>query len=182
VAADGLRATNGGAFDVRCYHVQVRGREVRTWDQPFVQSHGVGRVVLPCAVADGVLKLLFVPRAEVGLAAGVELTPALCVEPGPADARTSADADATAAEAWWQAAGQTLLASRQSEEGGRFFRDENVYRLAFLPDGPAAAADAPALPPDAVWLSLQAVQRLARVPHVFTNEARSAVSLLLTYL
>jgi oxidase EvaA len=69
---------------------------------------------------------------------------------------------------------QVIAEVRQSEEGGRFFRDTNLYQIAILDRG------SPELPPDCRALSLREVEWLAP-RNVFTNEARSVLSLILAY-
>lgn len=174
---DGLHADPDGEFDVRHYGVEVNGREVARWDQPFVQSHGPGHIVLCCAPVDGVPRFLFRLRKEVGLAAGAELSPTFCAEPGAAAADVLPhDPETRKLREYVERKGTTWMQSRQSEEGGRFFRDVNHYRIVGLPHPPNT------LPSNFIWLSLQAVQRLALRKQIFTNEARSTLSLLLRYL
>ena len=173
LAPDGLRATDGGAMDVRQYQVHVQHREVERWDQPFVQSRGVGEVALCVADMGGVPKLLFRLSTEFGLHHGTELTPALAVEPG---GQTEPGSWEARLAAHIEDEGTVWMTCRQSEEGGRFFRDQNRYRIVWLARPPRD------LPASAVWLSLGAVHQLAQQEATFTNEGRSAISLLLAYL
>lgn len=148
-------------FRVRHVRVTARGREVPTWDQPIIDSTGEGLVELTCGRRDGILKFLFAPASEPGLHNRIELGPSRCVAPG--EARTARAAN-----------GKLLLECRQSEEGGRFFQDTNHFRIIDVGD----ATDTPG----AYWLPLGTVQRLLRHGGWFTNEARSALALLLTWL
>lgn len=158
----GVYPVTEGAFRVRQVDVHVSTREVPTWDQPIVDSASEGRIDLHCGRIDGVLHFLFRAAAEPGLSAGVELTPSAVIEPGD-----SATDDA--------APGLVLASCRQSEEGGRFLRDTNRYRVVDV-----GHADPPG--DDAWWLTLRDVRALLDGPDWFTNESRSALSLLLPWL
>ncbi|MET4578633.1 NDP-hexose 2,3-dehydratase family protein [Ottowia thiooxydans] len=154
----------------RFRHIQVRSssREVRVWDQPIVQSAGTGQVVLPVGRAAGVPYFLFKQVSELGFEGRVELTSAVLEEPG----------SLLKSDAFGQsliASGRTLVSCKQSEEGGRFLFDENEYALvdvgqAFTP------------PPGYHWLSVAQICALLQRGCVFTNEARSALSLLLKWI
>ena len=143
---------------VRQIRVSVRGREVPSWDQPILDSSGEGKVILACGRIDGVLHFLFRARPEPGLPNRVELTPTVVVEPG-------SDTDA-------RIDGTVVAEVRQSEEGGRFYRDTNLYQIVDV--GEADDAEH--------WLTLADVRQLLDEPGWLTNEARSALSLLLPWL
>ena len=69
------------------------------------------------------------------------------------------------------AAARNHLVVRQSDEGGRFFHDVTEYSIREI-DKPLAGRDV-------AWLTLAEVQRLLPYGY-FNNEARSALSLLLS--
>jgi oxidase EvaA len=143
---------------VRQIRVTVRGREVPSWDQPILDSSGEGNVLLACGRIDGVLHFLFRARSEPGLHDHVELAPTVVVEPGgKSDVRID---------------GTVVAECRQSEEGGRFYRDTNLYQIVDV--GKAYDAD--------YWLTLGDIRTLLDEPGWLTNEARSALSLLLPWL
>ncbi len=66
---------------------------------------------------------------------------------------------------------------RQSEEGGRFYQEENDYEIVWLDP----AVELPASD-DYRWLTLRQVRDLIRIPGIFTIEFRGALALLLRYL
>lgn len=158
---EGVSPAAGESLRVRQVAVSIKGREVPAWDQPIVDSGSEGAVTLVCARIDGVLHFLFRAQAEPGLYGKVELTPTVVVEPGGA-----APAGLP---------GSVVAQVRQSEEGGRFYRDTNVYRI--VDAGIAAEAEA-----DHFWLTLGDVRKLLDEPGWLTNEARSALSLVLPWM
>jgi oxidase EvaA len=165
---EGPQPLDGGSFRLRHIHVHALSREVPEWDQPIVQSTGRGEVVLPIGRWRGVPHFLFRAVTEPGFGQRIELTPALTMEPGG-----SAHADAFMAAL--MAEGREIISCLQSEEGGRFLFDENRYAL--LDVGQAMQ------PPEGChWLSLAQVRTLLARGESLTNEARSALSLLLTWL
>ncbi len=159
---EGIHPSAPGGFAIRQIDVRVHGREVEAWDQPIVDSGGEGHVDLICGRIDGVLHFHFAVAVEPGLVEGAELTASYVVEPGdPAPPRT------------WP--GTVVASCRQSDEGGRFFRDVNRYRVIDIGQASAVALEGH-------WITLRDVRRLLDVPGWLTNEARSALSLLLPWL
>ena len=131
----------------------------------IIESGSPGRVSLVAARLDGILHFLFRAQPEPGLGSKVELTPTIVVEPGDA-----ADESSTGR---WQ--GKVVAECLQSEEGGRFYRDTNAYRVVDI----GIAGDAG---PNGYWLTLGDVRLLLDEPGWLTNEARSALSLLLPWM
>lgn len=158
---EGLDPVPGAGFRVRQIEIGVRGREVPRWDQPIIDSLGTGHVELWMRVDGRHPRFGFRLTAEPGLANGVELTATSVASPGDAPPAATA--------------GLVLVSVAQSDEGGRFFHDVSDYRLV-LADDPDAAGD------DVIWLSLGDVEVLLAEGRWFTNEARSALALVLPWL
>lgn len=164
INADGYHCP-GADFSVRHVAVRIPGREREAWDQPLLESRDAGLLRLSAFVDHGHIKFVFRAVTEPGLANHVELHPTVVVRPGAA----------SLAGAYGLEAGATIVAEvRQSEEGGRFFRDTNLHQIV-LSNRPCLE-----LPRDHVALSLPEIEWLAP-RSVFTNEARSVISLLLSY-
>lgn len=158
----GIAPVAGGRFAVRQIMVRVVGREVPRWDQPIVDSTGEGLVELWLRADGPVPRLAFRLVAEPGLAHRVELTASRVVVPGDTPAEPSV--------------GAVVARAAQSDEGGRFYRDVSDYRLLLVE--PAMGAD----DPDLLWLTVGEVATLLAEGRWFTNEARSALALLLPWL
>lgn len=168
LSEEGIEPIAGYPFRVRHIQVRSRSREVAAWDQPIVDSAGVGEVWLPMAEWEGAPHFLFRIVAEPGFGARMELTPAIIVEPG-------ARAQHGAFEASLMHSGRVLISCFQSEEGGRFLMDENHYVIIDV-----GTVTTP--PEDCHWLSLAQIRALLRRGESLTNEARSVLSLLLKWL
>lgn len=162
----GMFPSKGYPFSIKHLKVTAIGREVSTWDQPIIDSHGYGSVRLYCGRDRGLLKFLCHLDAEPGLCNQVELGPSLVIEPGnikqiPSYIRTLK--------------GKIKISTLQSDEGGRFFEDVTRYRLTDI-------GQLTQCPSDYYWLTLSEIRYLLSQDGVFTNEARSAFSLLLKWL
>jgi oxidase EvaA len=142
-----------------CVAVTATDREVAAWCQPLLQTDETTCELWCAPDADGVLRFAFRYAAEPGLIERVELGPTM-----------QSDSDDAAPQA--QRDAQVRLEVRQSDEGGRFFTSVCRYVIVEVPE----MADAQ----DHVWLSLADVAALSARPMTFTNEARSAISLLLS--
>lgn len=164
-------------FRARQFRVRAEGREVSGWDQPLIDSRGAGRLTLVGQERGGVLRFLVKASHEIGFLEGVQLGASITVVPGESPS-PSDPVEVELVERIDRGDGCALLhRCRQSEEGGRFYRDENDYEIALLdPDIELAAGELYR------WLTLAQVRRLIRVPGVFSMEFRGVFALLLHYL
>jgi dTDP-4-dehydro-6-deoxy-alpha-D-glucopyranose 2,3-dehydratase len=160
-AASGIEPVDGDGVGIAFVHVDTRDREVARWCQPLLTAPVAG-CELWCQEREGVLRVLFRVSREPGLRNGVELAPT-----------NQSDLAATVLAAPAGVHAVVRLAARQSDEGGRFLETVCRYRVIEL----GAGAFTP--PPGFVWLTVGEIEALARRPATFTNEARSAISLLL---
>ena len=153
-------------FEIYQVRVDAATREVSNWDQPILSSFGEGYAELVCGRIEGVLYFLFSFQSEAGLGNAIELGPSLIVEPGEALTKSTYQSGPNAV---------VLAEYRQSDEGGRFYQDVSTYKL----------IDIGEVPVDLIyekWLTLAEIHSLLRAGGWFTNEARSALSLILFWL
>jgi len=147
--AEGRPVMTDGDISIRQIRVRSQTREVTEWDQPILDLAAPQILDLPCMRQEGLLVIGYRVSWEPGLLAGVELAPGLS---GTVE-------------------GEVRLEARQSDEGGRFYRDVTLYRVLDL--GAGAPEE------EMLWLTLAEIHAL--MPQgVFNNEARSATSLLLS--
>jgi len=151
-------------FEIKQIDVEATGREVPHWDQPIIDSTTKGKVDLVCGRIQGILHFLFKIQIEPGLYNKAELGPTYIVAPGIKSDRVKIKKDAI-----------IRTSCNQSEEGGRFFKDTNQYRIIDIGDNfKIKHGD--------IWLTLSQVQKLLLEDGWFTNEARSVLSLILQWL
>lgn len=167
-----MRSLDGDSFEVRQFEIESAQREVPQWDQPLITSSHMGEIVLLCQVVDGALRFLFQARTEIGFRERVQFGPSVQWSPDVCDLENPLDRQlrTTLDRA------REIAACMQSDEGGRFFRCVSRYRLCQVPD------DEVIEPHERLaWMTLGEVEQLIARPGVFTNEARSAISMLLAF-
>lgn len=168
----GIARRQDGLPTILAYAVRANSREVESWDQPLLLNLREELVVQVCQRRGGVLQFLMRASVEVGFRERVQLGPSWQSD------------DLSAGH---EAAGRIQAALRlgrqrhstfQSDEGGRFFRSVCRYRIVELP----ATASVDVAGGGYLWLGLGQINRLARIQGMFSNEARSALSMLLSEL
>lgn len=162
IKENGIFSNDEKKFNIRQVKIHTKGREVLNWDQPIAESLGEGRVCLICARKNGIVYFLFVASKEIGLYNKVELNPSITIAPGDDNGQ------------WQIPRGISMLKCHQSEEGGRFLQDTNVFEIIDVGDVYDVS--------EGYWLNLYQIKKLLNEPGWFTNEARSAISLLLNWL
>jgi oxidase EvaA len=150
-----IRPLREKSFRVRYLKVTAKNREVPDWDQPIVDSYKEGLVNLVCGRIDGVLYFHFSIINEPGLYNNAELSPP------PISLSDYPKA-------------KVIRSVLQSDEGGRFYQDTTRYQIVDIGEADLT------LP--GYWLNLAQIQNLLLKNGWFTNEARSAISLLLYWL
>lgn len=174
---DLISPQRGGLFEVRFVAVTTSQREVAAWDQPlFAHAVTAGRleheVSLACGLLDGLLRFCFVVRHEPGFLTGAQLGPT--VQTCDSCRRMHAGGrDPEAALGELVATGTRLLSCLQSDEGGRFDRCVSRYSIVLVEGVEEWNCS------DVCWLSLAEIQHLLSLSEIFTNEARSALSMIL---
>ena len=133
----------------------------------------VGEVSLVCQQRRGILEFLFCAMPELGFSEGVQFGPTVQVLGGPTLMSAVIDERATTLREL-AASADRVLTVLQSDEGGRFLRSISRYSVDLLD----ASVEVPEID-GCVWMPLSTVHAVLQQQGVFTNEARSALSLLL---
>lgn len=155
-----------GRAAVSCFEVDVLGREVRTWCQPFLMPVDPSDLVLFLRLTPLGAEVFLRSYQEVGFGQRRELGPSRHSAFRVPDDMRDWDAPASATE---------LIRLNQSDEGGRFFQADATYRIVLVRSAPARVQY-----PFGQWVSLAALEQIVQVPGATTNELRSLVSLLLS--
>jgi dTDP-4-dehydro-6-deoxy-alpha-D-glucopyranose 2,3-dehydratase len=142
-------------FAIEFYRVQAQLREVPAWSQPLLNSHGQGYCGLACRESAEGLEVQIRVVHEPGLALGWGLAPTVMSYPG----------EATGIEDCHQyGAGPVSVSAVQSDEGGRFFRDDGVYEL-FWSERDVASEHL-------FWVNLSELKTLLNTSNVCTIQLR----------
>ncbi|MFA6081568.1 MAG: NDP-hexose 2,3-dehydratase family protein [Patescibacteria group bacterium] len=150
-----ISPSNKKLFRVRHLKVTAKNREVPEWDQPIIDSYEEGLVNLVCGRINGVLHFYFSIITEAGLYNNAELSPIIRNYSKYPNVKV-------------------IKSVMQSDEGGRFYQDIARYQVVDIGEADLT------LP--GYWLNLAQIQYLLLKNGRFTNEARSAISLLLYWL
>lgn len=172
----GICSANNHAFSIRHYAVTTSEREVTQWDQPLAASRYEGQCVLYAQIRNGVLHFLFCASAEIGFREGVQFGPSLQDLGDEACIYDALDEQAARLRQHLGRA-QVLATCLHSDEGGRFFRCVSRYSICLLDPGERIEEG-----PDLAWMTAAQIESLLRYPGVFSNEARSVISMLLAYV
>ena len=163
-------------FQVQAYQVEVKGREVEAWDQPLIHSINEGLVVLLCQERKGILHFLFRPSIEIGFREYVQLG-ATIQHDGFCNQKELLKNDYFYNLSLSPTDIIKEISCRQSDEGGRFYQSTATYCIKEIKENIKIDNDT-----SSCWLTLQQMYHLLKIKSIFNNEARSVISLLLTYL
>lgn len=154
---------------VQMFSVSTSDREVLNWCQPLVVSFGESRIALLCTMVSGVLRFLLRLSVEPGFVERVQFGPTFISDPLHSQiewvARALADPDSL-----------VRASVLQSDEGGRF-----AYSVARYEIVEVATTWGQEPIDDGIWVTLAELKGMTAHPGLLTNEARSAVSLLLAW-
>ena len=165
---DENKISNRDQFEVKAFNVIVKGREVPCWSQPLVHSYSTGLIILYCQVIGGILHFLIRASKEIGFSEFVQFGPSVQV----------VDKDDNLFPYEFNDKDISKISSCiQSDEGGRFYHCNVEYNLIEINNN--VSID---LPPDYCWITLQQIYELLPNKGFFTNEFRSALSLVLKYI
>ena len=107
-------------FAIEFFYCEAKGREVRSWCQPLLNSRGSGYAALYCRSVDGALEVLVRTGRESGLKTGHALLPTVLLYPDNTGPVTPAP-------------GKVLVSTMESDEGGRFLSDTSRYEIVLVP-------------------------------------------------
>lgn len=158
----------GAPFRVMYADIAIEGREVARWRQPLFEARGRAWFGLAFCWEDGAPLFLVRVRREAGCFDGAELGPTLQLEAGYDEGGLSG-LDAAFARA---AAAGTDTDVVLSEEGGRFYREENRNTLVEV----AGRDDLP-LEEGCIWLPWGTLVEMAQYFNVLNIQLRNLLSL-----
>lgn len=157
-------------FNVIAAEVAISNREVKTWYQPLVQPVQQGLVAFICKKIKGVHHFLVQAKVESGNFDVVEMAPTVqCLTGSYHDTKNELPflkdvLDATS--------DQIKIDTLQSEEGGRFWREQN--RNVIIEVGDEFPVE---VPHNYIWMTLNQLITFLEFNNYLNIQARSLVSL-----
>ncbi|MBQ1489907.1 MAG: NDP-hexose 2,3-dehydratase family protein [Eubacterium sp.] len=160
-------------YDFRiCYcDIEIEGREVRRWSQPLVEADGKLLLGLFTRVKDGCREFLVKVRPEIGCFDTAELGPSIQLEPSnPVSERDSVETFFLNRLEEGQGVLRDVVLS---EEGGRFYHEEN--RNVILEIAPEELAE----PPEGyTWTDYRTLNRMVQFSNVLNIQLRNLLAIL----
>jgi len=173
VSDDSIHHERHKYFSVIPVHVEIGNREVESWSQPMVMSAQEGIIAFIIKKINGVYHFLVQAKLEAGNFDIIELAPTVqCLtgnyrkghneyEPEYLDYVLKAG----------QNSARVRYSTLQSEEGGRFFREQNRNLIV-----EAHADFDERLPENFIWMTLSQLQLFIKFNNYLNIQARSLIS------
>ncbi len=168
---DTIHHCTGRFFSVIGVTVSASTREVVDWDQPLIQSAKGGIVCFFCQKINGVLHFLVQARVEPGSLDCVDVGPTLQFTPINYEAPLTRVLPPFTDLFRSLRPDQIRYDSLQSEEGGRFYQDQNRYLVAETDPGQIQE-----IPENYFWMTLWQIKQLLRYSNCLHIEARSLLA------
>ena len=157
-------------FRVLGVNVTISNREVSTWCQPIVQPMQEGLCVLFVQKRKGVLHFLMQAKVECGNFDVVEFAPTIQCLTG--DFRKVAHPPRFVQEFLdGSIRGRVLFDTKQSEEGGRFYHEQNRNVILLLDEDVELDEQ-----DDFIWLTLGQVKEFLRFNNYLNIQVRSLIA------
>lgn len=170
----GIKCKKEAPFEVIFCDIQIEGREVVRWSQPLFKPNGRSFFGLLVCMTNDELQFLVKAKPEIGCFDGVELSPTLQIE-------ASVEHETTFVEEVffdYLKQGKGVLADViLSEEGGRFFCEENRNVIIALDTCPDDLNES-SIPSDYFWMNYSTLCHLMKVNNVLNIQLRNLLSIL----
>jgi oxidase EvaA len=159
-------------FRVIAVEVTIGNREVISWTQPMVEPMQDGLCAFVCKEINGTLHFAVQAKLECGNFDIIELAPTVQCLTGnyrdtPAQALPFLDFVLNAAP------GKIIFDTLQSEEGGRFYQEQNRNMLVLAGDEIPLE-----LPDNYIWMTLNQLQTFIKFNNYINIQARSLLAAL----
>ncbi len=174
---DGWEMTDSGIFCKNKYpyeviycDIEIEGREVKRWDQPLFKANGSAVFGLVSTIENGMMKFLVRLRPEIGCFDLVEIGPAVQKEAGD-----------TTETGWFERKFFECVRKREfikfdsvlSEEGGRFYHEENRNIVLEVPNSWMERKEK-----GYYWMSYAALNHLNLINNCLNIQLRNLMSVL----
>lgn len=161
---------DGKYFEIIPVDVQIENREVVAWSQPMVQPKQEGLCAFVCKEINGVMHFAVQAKLECGNHDIIEFAPTVQCLTG--NYRSSAKGSLPFLEYVLNAAPEHVLYDAlQSEEGGRFYREQNRNRIVLADDSIGVE-----LPEQYIWMTLHQIFTFIKFNNFFNIQARSLIA------
>jgi oxidase EvaA len=163
-------------FKVIFADIEINGREVRKWGQPLFEATGIATFGLFTAAFDGVQKFLVRATPEIGSFDYIEFGPTLQLE-ASAHPKDKVQELLLTKYAHKQGVLHDVILS---EEGGRFYHEQNRNLIIELSEVDLAALTKLPISNDYFWMTFADLNQLTQVNNCLNIQLRNLLALLRT--
>lgn len=167
----GISCRNKADFVVKYYNIAIKGREVRQWDQPLFKALGQAVFGLVITNIDNCMKILVKIKSEIGTFDRMELAPSIqwesthrCKDDDEVERIFRQQLDKKE---------NIILDVMLSEEGGRFYQEQNRNIVIFIEEGYFND-----LPEGYVWVNYSTLNLLVQINNCLNIQLRNLLSTL----
>jgi len=165
-----IRHDENKYFKVIAVDIEISNREVVKWSQPMVEPAQEGISSFVCKEINGILHFAVQAKLECGNFDVIEFAPTVQCLTG--NYRQSKKGSIPFLEYILKAPKEKIIFDTfQSEEGGRFFREQNRNLIVLA--GDEISID---LPPDFIWMTLNQLNEFLKFNNYLNIQARSLLS------
>lgn len=158
-------------FSVIGVKTQIANREVHAWDQPMIEPAQEGLVAFLVKPIKGILHFLVQAKLEPGNLDVIELAPTVQCLTGNYRIGHNEYSVPYINEVLGASKHQILFDSRQSEEGGRFFKEENRSMIVSVGEDFSLETF-----PNFCWMTLNQMYRFVEFNNYLNIAARSLMA------
>lgn len=161
-------------FEIIAADIEIGNREVVNWSQPMVKPLQEGICAFVCKNINGVLHFIVQAKLECGNFDIIELAPTVqCLTD---NYKTDISLEALPFLKYVLNANEEnmIFDTYQSEEGGRFFQEQNRSIIVFDEDDKIPLR----LPPSYIWMTYSQIQMFLKHNNYLNIQARSLISAL----
>lgn len=154
--------------------VRSEGREVNSWCQPMMDNIGTGIIAILLCRHNGRLHMLMQAKADVGNRSGIQIAPTVQFTPSNYNQSQKLLKPFLYNEITSGGRFEILWEGWQSEEGGRFFKEQQQHLILMLRDG-----DSLDLPREHMWMTPGQIRFFLHMGENVNACARSILSCLI---
>jgi oxidase EvaA len=172
ITQDSIEHVDKKYFKIIAVEVSIGNREVNSWTQPMVEPAQEGICAFICKEINGILHFAVQAKLECGNFDIIEFAPTVQCLTG--NYRNSISSTIPFLDYVLQAdKSKIIFDNLQSEEGGRFFKEQNRNMLVWAGD---EVSDK--LPDNFIWMTLNQLQTFIRYNNYINIQARSLLAAL----
>ena len=169
IEKDQIIHTSKRFFKVIAVDVEIEGREVSLWSQPMIEPLEDGICVFICKRINGVLHIAIQSKVECGSFDTLELAPS--IQTSITDEKTYSDEEIPFISFIQEKKGIVIHDSFQSEEGGRFYKEQNRNVII---ESDAIPTE---LPENFIWLTLSQLNYFTKFNNILNIQTRNLIPL-----